>query len=249
MSEEGPVRWQTATVIDTVVRTPRIKSFFLSLDHPFEFEAGQHVDIRLTAPDGYQAMRSYSIASAPEHGTSIELAVERLDDGEVSMFMHDVIVPGDEIEVRGPLGGHFIWKVTDGGPLLLLGGGSGVVPLVSMVRHLKAANLAGSTVPVLLLLSARTWEEALFRDELQEFNKEMGGFTFVLNLTREASVRGQDFGRRIDAAMVADVVKRLPGPPLHVFICGSNAFVNAAADGAQAAGIPADMIKTERYGG
>src|ERR1700754_5025272 len=199
---EGPVRWQTATVIDIVVRTPRIKSFYLSLEHRFEFLAGQPVDIRLTAPDGYQAMRSYSIASAPEHGTSIELAVERLDDGEVSMFMHDVIVPGDEIEVRGPLGGHFIWSVTDGGPLLLLGGGSGVVPLVSMVRHLKAAKLAGSTVPVLLLLSARTWDEALFRDELLELNKEMGGFTFVLNLTREADSRGQDFGRRIDAAMV-----------------------------------------------
>jgi ferredoxin-NADP reductase len=147
------------------------------------------------------------------------------------------------------LGGHFIWNVTNGGPLLLLGGGSGVVPLVSMVRHLKAANLAGSTVPVLLLLSARTWDEALFRDELLEFNKEMSGFTFVLNLTREAAHPGQDFGRRIDAAMVADVVKRLPGPPVHVFVCGSNAFVNAAADGALAAGIPAEKIRTERYGG
>jgi ferredoxin-NADP reductase len=246
---EVPVRWQTATVIDIVVRTPRIKSFFLSLEHSFAFEAGQHVDIRLTAPDGYQAMRSYSIASAPEHGTSIELAVERLDDGEVSGFMHDVVVPGDDIEVRGPLGGHFIWSVADGGPLLLLGCGSGVVPLVSMVRHLKAANLAGSTVPVLLLLSARTWEEALYREELRSLNEEMGGFTFVLNLTREASARGQDFGRRIDAEMVANVLKRLPGAPSHVFVCGSNAFVNAAADGAIAAGIPASMIKTERYGG
>lgn len=247
---EGPVRWQTATVIDIVVRTPRIKSFFLSLEHPFAFTAGQHVDIRLTAPDGYQAMRSYSIASAPEHGTSIELAVEYLKDGEVSGFMHEVVVVGDEIEVRGPLGGHFVWSVENGGPLLLLGGGSGVVPLVSMVRHLKAANLARSTVPAVLLLSARTWDEALYRDELFALNKEVGGFTFVLNLTRETEKHEQqDFGRRIDAAMVSDVVKRLRGSPAHVFVCGSNAFANAAADGALAAGIPAGLIRTERYGG
>jgi ferredoxin-NADP reductase len=246
---EGPVRWQSATVIDIVVRTPRIKSYFLSLDQPFAFTAGQHVDIRLTAPDGYQAMRSYSIASAPEHGTSIELAVEQLKDGEVSGFMHDVVVAGDEIEVRGPLGGHFVWSVADGGPLLLLGGGSGVVPLVSMVRHLKAAKLAASTVPTILLLSARTWDEALYRGELSSLNEDMAGFKFVLSLTRETAERGQDFTRRIDAAMVTDVVKRLPGPPAHVFVCGSNAYVNAAADGAIAAGIPAAMIKTERYGG
>jgi ferredoxin-NADP reductase len=246
---EGPVRWQTATVIDIVARTPRIKSYFLSLEQPFAFTAGQHVDIRLTAPDGYQAMRSYSIASAPEYGTSIELAVEYLKEGEVSGFMHDVVVVGDEIEVRGPLGGHFVWSVADGGPLLLLGGGSGVVPLVSMVRHLKAAHLAASTVPALLLLSARTWDEALYRDELSSLNEEMPGFKFVLSLTRETAERGQDFTRRIDAAMVSDVVKRLPGPPAHVFVCGSNAYVNAAADGAIAAGIPAAMIKTERYGG
>jgi ferredoxin-NADP reductase len=167
----------------------------------------------------------------------------------VSGFMHDVVVVGDEIEVRGPLGGHFVWSVADGGPLLLLGGGSGVVPLVSMVRHLKAAKLAGSTVPALLLLSARTWDEALYRDELSSLNEDMAGFTFVLSLTREAAERGQDFTRRIDAAMVTDVVKRLPGPPVHVFVCGSNAYVNAAADGAIAAGIPAGLIKTERYGG
>lgn len=246
---EGPVRWQTATVIDIVVRTPRIKSYFLSLEHPFAFTAGQHVDIRLTAPDGYQAMRSYSIASAPEHGTSIELAVEQLKDGEVSGFMHDVVVVGDEIEVRGPLGGHFVWSVADGGPLLLLGGGSGVVPLVSMVRHLKAAHLAASTVPALLLLSARTWDEALYRDELSSLKEEMHGFKFVLSLTRETIEHGQDFGRRIDSDMVADVVKRLPGPPVHVFVCGANSFVNAAADGAVAAGIPAGLIRTERYGG
>ena len=132
--------WQTATVDEIVAQTPHIKSFFLVPVERFAFRAGQHVDLRLTAPDGYRAIRSYSIASAPEDAGRIELAIERLDEGEVSPFFHDVVAVGDEIEMRGPLGGHFVWSNEDGGPLLLIGGGSGVVPLVAMIRHRVAAS-------------------------------------------------------------------------------------------------------------
>ncbi len=129
------MRWQPAKITAIVSDTPRVKNFFFELSRPFSFRAGQHVDVRLTAPDGYQAERSYSIASAPEAQSSLELAIERLDDGEVSPFFHDVAAVGDDIELRGPIGGHFVWEVADGGPLLLLGGGSGAVPLMAMIRH------------------------------------------------------------------------------------------------------------------
>ena len=225
--------WQTAIVVEIVPRTPRIKSFILKLSKPFAFIAGQHVDLRLTAPDGYRAMRSYSIGSAPDDTGMIELAVEYLKDGEVSPFFHDVVVVGDEIELRGPLGGYFNWTEATGGPLLLIGGGSGVVPLTSMIRRRQAI---ASTIPFVLLLSARNWDDVLYRDELLDLHRRMNGFTFVLTLTREPQRQGVDYGRRVDAAMVSEVLTRLPATPKLVFVCGSNAFVNSAADGAVAAG-------------
>jgi ferredoxin-NADP reductase len=239
------VPWQTAVVTGIVVRTPRIKSFFFALPRPFAFHAGQHVDVRLTAPDGYRAMRSYSIASAPADAATIELAIERLDDGEVSPFFHDVVAVGDEIDVRGPLGGFFIWPDVDDGPLLLAGGGSGVVPLTAMIRHRFAS---GDRRSVALLYSVRTASDALYHDELLALDERRDGFTLVTTLTREPPARPGDYGRRVDAAMVADVLARLATPPAHVFVCGSNAFVNAAADGAVAAGVPAERVLTERYG-
>jgi ferredoxin-NADP reductase len=239
-------RWQNATVIAITARTPHIKSFTLAPLQPFAFRAGQHVDLRLTAPDGYRAMRSYSIASSPERDGQIELAIERLENGEVSPFFHDVVAIGDEIELRGPLGGHFVWSRDDGGPLLLIGGGSGVVPLMSMIRYRMSMAAA---VPVVLLLSARTWEEVLFRDELLALDQLQNGFVLALTLTREAPRRERDYGRRIDAALIAEVLALSPGEPQHVFICGSNAFVNQAADGTIAAGILPARIRTERYGG
>jgi ferredoxin-NADP reductase len=217
----------------------------LALPQPFIHRAGQHVDLRLTAPDGYQAIRSYSIASAPSHSGEIELAIERLEDGEVSPFFHDVADMGDEIELRGPLGGHFVWSTVDGGPLLLIGGGSGLVPLMAMVRDRQQV---GSTVPTVLLLSARAWDDVLYREELLELHRLADGFVLVLALTRDLSRREGDYSRRIDAALVAEVLGRLPSPPKHVFICGSNPFVNAAAEAALATGLPATVIKTERYG-
>ncbi|MFN3623572.1 MAG: FAD-binding oxidoreductase [Hyphomicrobium sp.] len=241
-------RWQSARIIDVVQRTPHIKSFFFSLPVPFQFRAGQHVDVRLTAPDGYRAMRSYSIASAPAAtpSSTVELAIDLLESGEVSPFFHEVAAVGDEIEMRGPLGGHFVWSPDDGGPLLLLGGGSGLVPLMSMVRT-GQAGLAPP--PTALLLSARTWEDTLYRDELIEFERRQNDFTVNFALTRDAPQRPQDYGRRVDAPMLRDVIARLPSSPKHVFVCGANAFVGAAADAALAAGVSRNAIRTERYGG
>jgi ferredoxin-NADP reductase len=240
------LRWQEATITAVTADTPRVKSFLLAPSAPFPFRAGQHVDVRLTAPDGYRAERSYSIASAPEDTGRIELAIDRLDDGEVSPFFHDVAEIGDAIELRGPIGGHFVWDVNDGGPLLLLGGGSGVVPLMSMLRH-RAAVM--SDVPAPLLFSSRTFEDVIFRDELRTLDARNDDFQLALTLTRDKPRRLTDFGRRVDAAMVAELVGRLPAPPRHVFVCGGNPFVEAAAQGAIRAGLSPAMIRTERYGG
>jgi ferredoxin-NADP reductase len=238
-------KWQSATVIAIESRTPRIKSFLLAPKTPFRFQSGQHVDLRLTAEGGYVAMRSYSIGSSPSDPRHIELAIERLDNGEVSTFFHDAVVVGDEVELRGPLGGHFTWGPQDGGPLLLIGGGSGLVPLMSMVRQQRSA---APDVPVVLLLSARTWDDVLYRDELLEADSSLRGFKLFLALTREPTRRDVDYGRRIDNHIVADLLRHLPARPKLVFICGNNPFVNVAADGAIACGIPTENIKTERYG-
>ena len=237
--------WQTARIIRIEKRTPRVTSFFFRLSRPFTHRAGQHVDVRLTAPDGYQARRSYSIASAPEAGGTIELAIEKLDDGEVSPFFHEIAEVDDEVELRGPLGGHFVWSDSEGGPLLLVGGGSGVVPLMAMVRHRAARK---SVVPVALVFSARVWDEVIFRDELIGLDDRRDGFDLVLTLTREPARRPTDYSRRVDAAMMVQSMARLPEPPALVFVCGSNAFVSAAAQALIDADVPADVIRTERYG-
>ena len=240
------VGWQSATVVDARPLTARIKSFWVKPTVPFEFVAGQHLDLRLTAENGYSAVRSYSIASAPKtRADAIELAIERLGDGEVSPFFHDVVEVGDEIELKAPLGGHFIWRHTDGGPLLLIGAGSGVVPLMSMIRHRSAVQ---SGVPTVLLLSSRRWSDVPFRDELLSLHHAQTGFSLALALTREPARSASDYGRRIDNEMLIDVMRRLPAPPKHVFVCGSNGFVNVATDAAMAAQIPVAAIRTERYG-
>jgi ferredoxin-NADP reductase len=240
------LRWQRATITQILARTPGIRSYLLSLPEPMSFRAGQHVDVRLTAPDGYQARRSYSIASAPETSGAIELVVERLDGGEVSPFFHEVAAVGDVIEVRGPIGGHFIWSTPSGGPLILVGSGSGVVPLMCMIRH-RAAQ--GSTVPALLLFSAKTWDDVIFRDELLALDAADNGFKLVLALTRDGIRRAGDYSRRVDAAMMRDVLARAASQPRYVFVCGSNPFVESASQGLIDAGIAAALIRTERYGG
>lgn len=238
--------WQTCTVTDIVDQTPTIKSFFLRASDPFAYIAGQHVDVRLTAPDGYVAMRSYSIASSPNASDCIELAIERLPDGEVSPFFHDIAAVGDEIELRGPIGGHFLWPERTTAPTLLIGAGSGLVPLMAMLRHRRERS---ETVPTALLLSSRTQRDVLFGDELLSLERTDPSFVLALAITRETPNRASDFSRRIDNAMVAEVIARLPSVPEQVFVCGSNPFVNIAADGALMAGLDASVIKTERYGG
>ena len=239
------LQWQHATIVEIIPQTTRIKSFILDLSNPFIYRAGQHVNLRLTAPDGYQTMRSYSIASAPDERSRIELAIERLDGGEVSRFFHDVAAVGDELELRGPLGGHFTWTAADGGPLLLTGGGSGVVPLMAMIRD-RQTTLRDT--PAALIYSARCWSDLLYREELFDFERKPGGVEVLLTLTRDTPRRKGDYARRVDAAIIQEALTRLRSAPKHVFICGSNAFVNAAADGMVAAGVSAAIIRTERYG-
>lgn len=238
-------RLQTVTIVESSAQTPTVKSFVFKPSVPFSFLAGQHVEVRLTAPDGYRAQRSYSIASAPEDPERLEIAVERLRGGEVSPFFHEVAAPGDEIELRGPIGGHFIWSTADGGPVLLVGAGSGVAPLMSMIRH-RAARQAN--IPMLLLLSARTWEDVIFREELLALHERRDGFMLALAITREPARREGDFGKRTDSEMFATLLGRLPSPPKRTFVCGSNAFVSVASDALVSAGVAASAIRTERYG-
>ena len=186
------------------------------------------------------------VAVSRVQALALRVVAERLEHGEVSPFFHEIAEVGDDIEIRGPIGGHFVWGPEDGGPVLLIGGGSGVVPLVSMLRH-RAAR--GSEVPALLLFSARTWDDIIFRDELLALDGRRDGFELALTLTRESPRRTHDFDRRVDTEMLAEVLARLPGPPRHVFVCGTNAFVEAGAQSAIKAGVPAGIIRTERYGG
>jgi ferredoxin-NADP reductase len=241
----GRVQWQSCTIVDIVELTPKIKSFFLLPSAPFVHAAGQHVDVRLTAPDGYAAVRSYSIASWPSGPNPIELTIERLADGEVSLFFHDIAKAGDRIDLRGPLGGHFVWPSKTRGPVLLIGAGSGLAPLMAMIRQRRVTE---RSVPVALLLSSRTWRDVPYRDEILATKALLPDFHFAVTLTREAEVREPDFRRHVDTAIVAEIASRLPSPPGHVFSCGSNAFVDVAADGGLAAGLNASRIKTVRYG-
>lgn len=244
-AELRPVRWQPAAITAIDRLTPRVTSFRFRPSQPFAYLAGQHVAVRLTAPDGYTAQRSYSIASAPEDGEVFELAIEKLEDGEVSPFFHEVAAVGDEIEIKGPLGGHFVWPANQIEPVILIGGGSGVVPLMSMTRHRLASR---SNVPVALIYSSRVWDEVIFRDELLSLDDRRDGIDLTLTLTRETPHRDKDFGRRIDLEMVAEVLARQQAAPAVAFVCGSNAFVTAASDALIAAGIEPQCIRTERYG-
>jgi ferredoxin-NADP reductase len=240
------MRWQNAVITRIEPLSPRVKSFFFRLAEPIAFRPGQHVLVRLTAPDGYRAQRSYSIASAPgpEKATDLELAIEKLDDGEVSPFMHDVAQVEDEIELGGPIGGHFNWSPEDGGPVLFIAGGSGVAPFMSMLRH-RAAIV--SDVPVTLVFSARSRVELLFFGELSELASTGDGFSLMVALTREAAAHPFRTGR-IDAAFIAGIISAMKAPVRQVLICGSNPFVETAAEGTIAAGVDAALIKTERYG-
>ena len=237
-------RWQDAVIDRVVPRTLRVISVFLRARLAPHL-AGQHVDVRLTAPDGYQAQRSYSIASAPG-SDDIELAIERLEDGEVSAFFHDVAQPGDTIEVRGPIGGHFVWRAVDGGPTLLVAGGSGIVPLMAIVRDWLATD---ARTPMLLAYSARTWEELVFRDELLNTQAHDPNFIFIATTTRGPRHRPYDFDRRFDRPLLHEALMRWGHAARGVYVCGSNVFVEAVATSLVLEAVPPGRIRTERFGG
>jgi ferredoxin-NADP reductase len=237
--------WRQATVEHVAAETPTVKSFLLRVPEWPGFRAGQHVDVRLTAEDGYQAERSYSIGSAPESGL-VELVIEKLADGEVSGFFHEVVQAGDAIELRGPIGGHFVWDAGEGGPILLVGGGSGVVPLMSMLRHRMSV---APEVPAALIYSVRHFHDVIFRDELFRRVDTDPNFRLWLTITREAAPAPARSGR-VDARLVSDALAGFGGmTPKRMFVCGSNAFVDTAARLLLEMGLPFASIKTERYGG
>jgi ferredoxin-NADP reductase len=234
--------WQFARVVEVVAETARAKSIVLDLPAWPGHRAGQHVDIRLTAEDGYQAQRSYSIASAPEDD-HLTLTIERLDDGEVSPYLTDVLEPGDELELRGPIGGYFVWEASLPGPLQLVADGSGIVPLRAILRHWVAADLP---VAARLLYSARSLDDAIYREELLGL-AAYDELDVRIALTRACPAGWSGHRRRIDRAFV-HAVAWPPQVRPHIYVCGPTAFVEAAAELLVENGHRPDTIKTERFG-
>ena len=234
----GRLTWQLGRVVEQIDETPRCRSIVLELPEWGGHRAGQHVDVRLTAEDGYQVQRSYSIASAPEDAKLV-LTVERLDDGEVSPYLVDVLQPGDELELRGPIGGYFIWEESQGGPLLMVAGGSGVVPFRAMLRHWAAGS---RKIPVRLLYSARTLGDVIYREELESSAADV-----ELTLTREWPEGWAGRRGRVDAKMLGEVAWPSAERPL-VCVCGPSAFVESVATALVEMGHQPDRIRTERFG-
>ena len=238
----GRLNWRVADVVEVRPETSRTKTIAFDVPDWPGHQAGQHVDVRLTAEDGYQAERSYSIASASDAST-LELTVERLDDGEVSPYLTEELRPGDAIELRGPVGGYFVWDSSAAGNVFLAAGGSGVVPLMAMARQ---RNAEGSGIPTRLLYSARALEDVIYRDELAQLTQE-DGFDVVYTLTRAQPSGWQGYDRRVDRDLLAEVA---PAPPeLAVsFVCGPTPFVEAVAGALVELGHEPMRIKTERFG-
>ena len=240
----GRLTWQLGEVVATQQETARTKSITLALPNWMGHQAGQHIDVRLTADDGYQAERSYSIASPPEEAPRVTLTVERLDEGEVSPYLTEELRAGDKLELRGPIGGYFVWEASMGGPLLLVAGGSGIVPLMAMLRHRAAV---GSTVPTRLLYSSRSLEDVIYHDELDHLTKSTTMLEVVYTLTRAQPPGWTGYARRIDTDMLREVAWPSDQRPL-TFICGPTPFVETAAASLVALGDEPARIKTERFG-
>lgn len=235
--------WQIATVTAIRAETPEAKTLTLALPNWTPHRPGQHYDVRLTAADGYSAQRSYSVGSEPERTGEIDLTVERIADGEVSPYLDDTVVVGDRFEVRGPIGGYFVWDKSIGGPLLLVAGGSGIVPLMAMLRHRASA---GITEAARLLYSARSYDLIIYRQELNVLAQK-NGLAVSYTLTRNQPAGWKGYARRIDDAMLKEVSAPL-GPSANAFICGPTTLVEVAADGLERVGFPAERIRTERFG-
>jgi ferredoxin-NADP reductase len=231
--------WQVAKVSAVTVETASVRTLTLDVPDWPGHQAGQHLDIRLTAEDSYVAERSYSIASAP--GEPVAITVERLDDGEVSPYLTDELRAGDDLELRGPIGGYFVWEPEDGGPLLLLAGGSGIVPLRSILRHRERA---GSTVPVRLLYSSRTLDDVIYR---AEFDQPVSSVEVIHTLTRSQPPGWSGYARRVDVALLSEVAWSAAAMPL-AYVCGPTSFVETLSQALVQAGYPPERVKTERFG-
>ena len=240
-------QWQIARVTAIKQETPDVKTFTLHLPQWQPHQAGQHYDIRLTAPDGYQAERSYSVASPPEQTGEIELTVDLVQEGEISTYLHGGVAVGDELEVRGPIGGYFVWgQKLAALPLLLVAGGSGIVPLMAMLRH-RAVLVA--TNPTTLLFSVRAAEDAIYRTELEQRAAAADGLGFDLRFTftRQPPPGWTGYARRIDQAMLSELLSRFPASP-QCFVCGPTRLVEQVANTLVDVGLPAETIRTERFG-
>jgi ferredoxin-NADP reductase len=235
------LNWMTAVVREVIDETPRVRTLVLDVPDWPGHRAGQHVDVRLTSDDGYQAQRSYSIASSPDD-PSLMLTIEMLPDGEVSSYLASEARAGDRIELRGPIGGYFVWSAELGGRLFLVAGGSGVVPLMAMLRHRAAAK---SNVPATLLYSSRSFDDIIYRAELEKLAGQ--GLTVVHTLTRGQPPGWSGLKRRIDRAMLESVGFAPPAKP-RIFVCGPTPLVEQAARDLRDLGHAVNLIKTERFG-
>jgi ferredoxin-NADP reductase len=240
----GRLTWQLGRVVATRVETARAKGLTLALPQWPGHRPGQHIDVRLTAEDGYQAERSYSIASAPEDHDQIMITVGRLDDGEVSPYLVDELRVGDQLELRGPIGGYFVWEARLGGPLLLVAGGTGIVPLMAMLRHRCAS---GSTVPSRLLYSSRSHEELIYREELRQLSQHDAALEIHYTLTRAQPINWTGYRRRIDQDLLRDLAWPPEQQPL-TYVCGPTQFVESVASQLVALGYEPARVKTERFG-
>lgn len=238
------LNWQIATVSALHDETPHVKTLTLLVPAWQSHRPGQHVDIRLTAEDGYQAQRSYSIASAPSDQPVIDLSIERVADGEVSLFLHDVLVVGDRFEVRGPIGGYFVWDGATPDPLLLVAGGSGIVPLMAMVR--QRAQI-GASAPCTLLYSSRTPDDIIYAEELDRLAARSDGLRVVHTLTRSQPPGWSGYSRRIDMAMIGDVLEGT-GRSTQAFVCGPTPLVEIVAESLVKSGLAPSQVRTERFG-
>jgi len=239
-----PLAWQIASVSAIRAETAEVASYTLRLPAWRAHKAGQHYDVRLTAADGYQAQRSYSIASPPSREGEVDLTVERIADGEVSPYFHDVLEVGDRVEVRGPIGGYFVWEPSLGGPLLLVAGGSGVVPLMAMLRERAAADPKPMAV---LVHSSRTYDDIIYRDELASLAANDAALHVIQTLTRSQPPGWTGYDRRIDRPMLAEAIAAAGPQPL-VYICGPTLLVEAAANALVELGVPPAQVRTERFG-
>ena len=241
------IKWQLGKVVEIRQETPRVKSLLLELPEWTTHLAGQHVDVRLTAEDGYQAQRSYSIASPPED-RHLMLTIERIEDGEVSPYLTDVLQVGYQVEMRGPIGGYFVWNVEDaqddGSPLLLVAGGSGIAPLMAMIRHRANSKKKVSTK---LLYSSRSFEEVIYREEFDRLVANDTSLRVIHTLTRRRPKDWTGYGRRIDRAMLAETAWRPEEKPI-AYTCGPTALVETVANLLLELGYKPERIKTERFG-